>query len=323
MNYFKKILKYAYPYKQYAFLNIFFNSLYAFFSALSMVAFIPLLEVLFQNTKKILIKPEYKESISFKSYLEDWLSYHITIEMNNNISSILIYVILLIIILFLLKNLFNYMALYFITFLRNGVLKDIRNALYIKVLDLPIAFFTEKRKGDLMARISSDVLEVQVSFLSILELLIREPLTIIFTLIVMFSISVKLSLFILVFIPISGVFISLVGKKLRRDSDQVQKEQGHFLSIIDETINGQKIIKTFGVSNSFFNKFKESTKKFFNFSNRLLHRTNLAAPSSEFLGISIIGVLLWLDYHIIYLHLLKQSVNLFLVLEKVMQQLRE
>ena len=293
MNYFKKILQYAYPYKQYAFLNIFFNSLYALFSALSMVAFIPLLEVLFQNTKKILIKPRYDESISFKTYLEDWLNYHITIEMSNSISSTLMYVIMLIIILFLLKNLFNYMALYFITFLRNGVLKDVRNALYKKVLDLPIAFFTEKRKGDLMARISSDVLEVQVSFLSILELLIREPLTIIFTLIVMFSISAKLSIFILVFIPISGFFISLVGKKLRRDSDQVQKEQGQFLSIIDETINGQKIIKTFGVKNSFLNKFKASTKKFFNFSNRLLHRTNLAAPSSEFLGISIIGVLLW------------------------------
>ena len=293
MNYFKKILQYAYPYKQYAFLNIFFNSLYALFSALSMVAFIPLLEVLFQNTKKILIKPRYDKSISFKTYLEDWLNYHITIEMSNSISSTLMYVIMLIIILFLLKNLFNYMALYFITFLRNGVLKDVRNALYKKVLDLPIAFFTEKRKGDLMARISSDVLEVQVSFLSILELLIREPLTIIFTLIVMFSISAKLSIFIIVFIPISGFFISLVGKKLRRDSDQVQKEQGHFLSIIDETINGQKIIKTFGVKSSFLNKFKASTKKFFNFSNRLLHRTNLAAPSSEFLGISIIGVLLW------------------------------
>ena len=293
MNYFKKILQYAYPYKQYAFLNIFFNSLYALFSALSMVAFIPLLEVLFQNTKKILIKPSYDESISFKTYLEDWINYHITIEMSNSISSTLMYVIMLIIILFLLKNLFNYMALYFITFLRNGVLKDVRNALYKKVLDLPIAFFTEKRKGDLMARISSDVLEVQVSFLSILELLIREPLTIIFTLIVMFSISAKLSIFIIVFIPISGFFISLVGKKLRRDSDQVQKEQGHFLSIIDETINGQKIIKTFGVKSSFLNKFKASTKKFFNFSNRLLHRTNLAAPSSEFLGISIIGVLLW------------------------------
>ena len=306
MDYFKKILKYATPYKGFALLNIFFNSLYALFSALSMVAFIPLLEVLFQNTKKVLIKPIYNESTSLKVFLEDWLGYHITAQMSNNVSVTLMYVIALIIILFLLKNLFNYLALYFITFLRNGVLKDIRDQLYSKILNLPIGFFTEKRKGDLMARISSDVLEVQVSFLSILELLIREPLTIIFTLLVMFSISMKLSFFILVFIPISGVFISLIGKKLRRDSDQIQKEQGYFLSIIDETINGQKIIKTFGASNSFLNKFKKSTKRFFNFSNKVLHRTNLAAPSSEFLGITIIGVLLWFGGQMV---LIDQTIN--------------
>ena len=144
-----------------------------------------------------------------------------------------------------------------------------------------------------MSRISSDVLEVQMSFLSILELLIREPLTIIFTLIAMFTISSKLSFFVIIFIPISGFFISLIGKKLRKDSDLVQKEQGYFLSIIDETINGQKIIKTFGAGNTFINKFQTSTKRFFKYSNRLLHRTNLAAPSSEFFGISVIGILLW------------------------------
>ena len=293
MEYFRKILKYAIPYKAYALLNVFFNILYAFFSALSMVAFIPLLEVLFQNTKKTMIKPEYSKIGSLKSYLEEWLSYQVTNQLNEDIGFTLIYVISLVIILFLLKNLFNYLALFFITFLRNGVLKDIRNAIYDKVINLPVAFFTEKRKGDLMSRMSSDVLEVQVSFLSILELLIREPLTIIFTLIAMFTISSKLSFFVIIFIPISGFFISLIGKKLRRDSDLVQKEQGYFLSIIDETINGQKIIKTFGAGNSFLNKFQTSTTRFFNYSNRLLHRTNLAAPSSEFFGITVIGILLW------------------------------
>ena len=293
MEYFKKILKYAIPYKVYALLNVFFNILYAFFSALSMVAFIPLLEIIFQNTKKTTSKPDYSEIGSLKSYLEEWLSYQVTNQLNEDIGATLIYVISLVIILFLLKNLFNYLALFFITFLRNGVLKDVRNAIYDKVINLPVAFFTEKRKGDLMARMSSDVLEVQVSFLSILELLIREPLTIIFTLVAMFTISSKLSFFVIIFIPISGFFISLIGKKLRRDSDLVQKEQGYFLSIIDETINGQKIIKTFGAGNSFLNKFHTSTTRFFNYSNRLLHRTNLAAPSSEFFGITVIGILLW------------------------------
>ena len=293
MGFFKKILKYAIPYKGYALLNIFFNILYAFFSALSMIAFIPLLEVLFQNTKKTILKPEYSEFNSLKSYIEEWLSFQVNYQLSKDIGTTLIYVVSLVIILFLLKNLFNYLALFFITYMRNGVLKDIRNALFDKIINLPVAFFTEKKKGDLMARISADVIEVQVSFLSILELLIREPLTIIFTLVAMLTISSKLTLFVIIFIPISGFFISLIGKKLRKDSDLVQKEQGNFLSIIDETINGQKIIKTFGAGNLFISKFQNSTKRFFNYSNRLLHRANLAAPSSEFFGITVIGVLLW------------------------------
>jgi len=293
MGFFKKILKYAIPYKGYALLNIFFNVLYAFFSALSMIAFIPLLEVLFQNTKKTIIKPEYSEFNSLKSYIEEWLSFQVNYQLSKDVGTTLIYVVSLVIILFLLKNLFNYLALFFITYMRNGVLKDIRNALFDKIINLPVAFFTEKKKGDLMARISADVIEVQVSFLSILELLIREPLTIIFTLVAMLTISSKLTLFVIIFIPISGFFISLIGKKLRKDSDLVQKEQGNFLSIIDETINGQKVIKTFGAGDLFISKFQNSTKRFFNYSNRLLHRANLAAPSSEFFGITVIGVLLW------------------------------
>ena len=293
MKFFKKILKYATPYKRYALLNIIFNILYAFFSALSMIAFIPLLEVIFQNTKEIIIKPKYSEFSSLKQYIEEWLSFQVNSQLNEDIGTTLIYVVSLVIILFLLKNLFNYLALFFITYLRNGVLKDVRNAIYDKIINLPVAFFTEKRKGDLMARMSADVLEVQVSFLSILELLIREPLTIFFTIIAMFTISSKLTLFVLIFIPISGFFISLIGKRLRKDSDLVQKEQGYFLSIIDETINGQKIIKTYGAGSSFITKFQNSTKRFFKYSNRLLHRSNLAAPSSEFFGITVIGVLLW------------------------------
>ena len=128
-------------------------------------------------------------------------------------------VIGIVLVRFLLKNLANYLALYFITYLRNGLLKDLRNALYKKIISLPVAFFTEKRKGDLMARMASDVIEIQNSFLSILELLVREPLTILFTLLVMFNISVKLTLFVLVFIPLSGIIISLIGKQLRRQSD--------------------------------------------------------------------------------------------------------
>jgi subfamily B ATP-binding cassette protein MsbA len=183
--------------------------------------------------------------------------------------------------------------MFFITFLRNGVLKDLRNELYQKTTTLPLYFFSEKKKGDLMARISSDVLELQHSFLSILELIVRDPLTIIFSLIVMFSFSVKLTLFVLIFIPVSGGIISQIGKSLKRKSDSVQKEQGEFLSLLEETLGGIKIIKAFSAENTFVKKFKQSTGRFFDFSNKLLNRQNLASPVSEFLGIVVISILLW------------------------------
>ena len=144
-----------------------------------------------------------------------------------------------------------------------------------------------------MAKITSDVSEIQSSYLSILELVVREPLTIIFSVCAMLFFSLKLTLFVLIFIPLCGVIISNLGKKLRKKSSQIQQQQGDFLSIIDETINGQKIIKTFGASEYFKNKFFKATQIFYNFSNQLLHRASLAGPVSEFLGISTIGILLW------------------------------
>ncbi|WP_430682190.1 ABC transporter ATP-binding protein [Maribacter halichondriae] len=205
----------------------------------------------------------------------------------------LVLVIGLVLILFLLKNLFNYLAMYFITFLRNGVLKDIRNAMYQKITDLPISYYSEKRKGDVIARITSDVLEIQHSFLSILELIVREPLTILFTILVMFSISGKLTLFVFIFIPIAGAIISWIGKSLKKQSDNVQREQGEFLSIVEETLGGLRVIKAFNSESRFYKTFSASTNRFFDFSNKLLNRQNLASPTGEFLGILVIGVLLW------------------------------
>ena len=293
MSYFFKILRFGIPYRRYAFLNVFFNIFYALFSALAYIAMIPMMQILFATTKKIYIKPTYQGLTNIKSFLEDFFNYKVTQYLEEDIGSALLFVIGMIIILFFLKNIFNYLAMFFITFLRNGVLKDIRNSLYKKTTTLPLDFFSEKKKGDLMARISSDVLELQNSFLSILELIVRDPLTIIFSFIVMFSFSIKLTLFVLVFIPISGGVISQIGKSLRRKSERVQNEQGEFLSIIEETLGGIKIIKAFNAQEKFFKKFTSSTTRFFNFSNKLLNRQNLASPVSEFLGILVISVLLW------------------------------
>ena len=293
MNYFKQIIGFAKPYKSYAILNIISNIFYALFGTLAMVSLFPMLNVLFDKTKQINTKPSWEGIGNVKDYLESYLNYFVTQKANEGHDDVLIFMVVLVVSMFLLKNLFSYLAMYFITFLRNGVLKDIRNALYDKVVDLPIAYFSEKRKGDTIARITTDVQEIQVSFLSILELIVREPLMILFTIITMFLISAKLTLFVFIFIPVSGFIISRIGKSLKKRSDRVQSEQGQLLSIIEETLGGLKVIKGFNSQKIFGEKFKESTNRFNKFSNNLLHRQNLASPTSEFLGILVISVLLW------------------------------
>jgi subfamily B ATP-binding cassette protein MsbA len=295
MNYFKQILRFAKPYKSYGILNIICNIFYALFSTLSFISLIPMLSVLLKETKAITEKPIWKEGVTgMKDYFMDYSNYFITLktEQEGEIY-VLTAMVSLVIVMFFLKNIFNYLALYFITFLRNGVLRDIRNKLYSKTVYLPLNYFSEKRKGDVIARITSDVLEIQHSFLSILELIVREPLMILFTIIMMFGISVKLTIFVFIFIPVSGFLISLIGKSLKKKSDKVQKEQGQFLSIVEETLGGLKVIKGFNAEKIFGNKFQESTSQFFKFSNSLLNRQNLASPTSEFLGICVIAILLW------------------------------
>ncbi|SDH61431.1 ABC transporter ATP-binding protein [Myroides phaeus] len=299
-EYFKKIIRFAKPYKNYAYLNIFFNILYALFSALSFVALIPMLTVLFGDEKPITEKPVYTTLGHAKNYLQDSMSFYLTqYSAEHGAQNTLMWLAAIIISLFLLKNLFNYWAMYFITFLRNGVLKDIRNAMYKKAVDLPLAFFSEKRKGDVISRITSDVLEIQHSFLSILEVVVREPLTIVFTIVAMFFISTELTIFVFIFVPISGIIISKVGKTLKKSSQKASEEQGYFLSIIEESLAGLKVIKSFNAEKRFNDKFQGSTQTFYELNNKILNRQNLSSPMSEFLGIVTISVLLVYGGHLV------------------------
>lgn len=293
MSYFTRVLKYGIEYYNYGILNILFNILYAIFSALAFVSFIPMLDVLFKQTKTVYTEPEYVGFSNILEYAEDYFNYYLSNQLETDISSTLILVVGIVVFFFLMKNLFNYLALYNITFVKNGLLKNLRENLYSKVLNMPIAYFLNKKKGDLMSRITADILEIQTSYLSILELMIREPLTILFTLIVMFTISPQLTLFVTLFIPISGFIISIIGKRLRKDSKEVQQQQSNFLSIIDETISGQKVIKSFLSENFFHNKFKSINNLLYRYSNKVINRKNLAGPFSEFMGILVIGILLW------------------------------
>ncbi len=293
MSYFRKILRYAYPYKRFAFLNIFFNILYAVFSTLSFVALIPVLEIIFSDQRTLGTAPVYQGISNIKEYSQEYLNYFIIDSINNHGEfTVLMYMVGIIISLFLLKNLSNYLAMFYSTFMRNGVLKDLRNELYGKVIQFPLAFYSEKRKGDTISRLSGDVDEVKNSVLSVLEMIVREPLTILFSLATMLFISPKLTLFVFLFLPISGFLISKIGKSLKKGSLKVQQEQGVFLSILEETMGGLRIIKAFHAESIFQKKFQDSNERFYRHSNKVMNRQNLASPLSELLGIITIGILL-------------------------------
>ena len=291
--YFKRVLKYVFQYRKYFSLNILFSTLYAFFSAVAFLSLMPMLEVLFNGTNNELKRPTLELSNNLGDFIENWLNYQVTSFASNDNQKAILFVVGIVIILFFLKNVSNYFALFFSTLIRNEVIKDLKKNIYEKIIILPLEYFSKNKKGDLISRMSSDVIEVQNSFLSIIEIFIRDPLTIIFTLGAMFIISYKLTVFVIVFIPLSGFVISFIGKTLKRKSLLVQKEQAELTSITEETINGIKIIKSFLAEKFFESKFDTTNSRFLNYSNKLINRQNIAAPLSEFLGILVIGVLLW------------------------------
>ena len=291
---FKKIIPFTTPYRSHVIWNVIFNILYALFSTLSFIALIPMMNVLFDTSEKVTQKPVYTSIFEITKYAKEYLYYYITLlSEQNGPQFALILVIGIVIITFLFKNLFNFLASNHLLHLKNGVLKDLRNAMYVKIINLPVSYYSEKRKGDIMARMLGDVNEVQNSFFSILELIVKEPMTIIFTLIAMISISFKLTIFVFIFIPVAGIMISKIGKSLRTKSERVQAENGYLISIVEESLSGLKVVKSYNAEQSFQDKFNNSVSRILNLSNSIGKKNNLATPLSEFLGIITICVLLW------------------------------
>jgi subfamily B ATP-binding cassette protein MsbA len=290
----KKIFPFIAPFKSNAIWNIVFNVLYALFSTLSFISLIPMLEVLFKETHVVLEKPTYEGLGNLLSYAKENLYYYVSYYLNNDGPQYaLMIVVALVISTFLLKNIFNYLASLHLTLLKNGVLKDLRNKMYQKIIALPISYYSEKRKGDIMARMLGDVNEVQNSFFMILELIIKEPLTIIFTIVAMLAISVKLTLFVFIFIPVSGFIITRIGKSLKSKSQKLQAENGYLISIVEESLSGMKVVKSYNAESVFRTKFNDSLNRILKLANKIGSKNNLASPLSEFLGIIAIAIILW------------------------------
>lgn len=284
-------MRYAYPYKWYAVLNIIFNILGAFFALVSLASLIPVLNILFKQSEPVNTLMPW--ALDTKNVFNN-INFYISQEIRSEGEIHTLFLICIgIVVLFLFKNLFRYMALFYVAVLRNGVVKDIRNALYHKILILPLSYYSEQRKGDIMARITNDVQEVEWSILSSLEMMFRDPITIIIYLIAMFNISTQLTLFVLLVLPVAGLLIGWIGRSLRRTSQKGQKKMGDLLSLIEETISGLRIIKGFNAIDYSYSKFDENNRGFMKLMVRLFRKRDLASPVSEFMGIAVTAVILW------------------------------
>ena len=291
---FKKIIPFAKKFKGHIFWNVFFNILYALFSTLSFVALFPLMEVLFKMNEVVTELPKYTGIWELGSYGKQYLQFYITkLSSENGPQYALLLTVALVISTFLFKNVFNYFASQHLTKVKNGVLRDLREKMYDKIISLPISYYSEKRKGDVMARMLGDVNEVQNSFFMVLELIVKEPLTIVFAIVAMMRISLELTLFVFVFIPISGFIISKIGKSLKSKSQNAQKENGFLISVVEESLGGLKVVKSYNSEGYFKTIFNDSIDRLLRLNNSIGKKNNLASPMSEFMGIVTIAVLLW------------------------------
>lgn len=294
MNYFGRVLKYAIPFKKFAVLNVISNIMYALFSLISIVIMMPVLGILFGSQDIVNVEPVYNGISSLGDYLSTYLNYFVSQQINQYGAGKALAVISIAgAIMFFLKNLFRYSALYFLAFLRSGVVRDLRIAMHNKILELPISFFSEKRKGDVIARMTSDVTEIQWSFLSSIEMIVREPLMIITSLAAMIYMSPQLTLFVFVLLPVSGAIISMVGNTLKKASQSAQITNAHILSLIEEHISGLRVIKAFTAEKKVQDNFSKATDDYFDLTVKVNHRKDLASPMSEFMGSIVIFIIVW------------------------------
>ncbi|MDV3846373.1 antibiotic ABC transporter ATP-binding protein [Elizabethkingia anophelis] len=288
MNLYFRILKFAKPHQKYIYGSLFFNILYSLLQIASIGTLLPVLGILF-GTEKQEIKGD-----GFSDNLKRTLYTFINNEIEKHGSlNVLLWLCIITGVAFFLRNIVRYLGAYLLIFYRVGVTKDLRGAMYRKILTLPVSFFSEQRKGDLMSRMSNDVGEVENNILGSLVDLVNSPFMLIGTLSSLFFLNPQLTLFSLLVLPVMGTLISLIGKSLKKDSHKAQNELGNVFSIVDETLKSAKIIKIFNADKLLDNRFTGSMTKWINYSISLGRKRELASPMSEFLGAITFLIITW------------------------------
>ena len=290
---FKLLLRFVPPYKKYLILNIFFNLLSTLLSIFSFMLIIPILEILFKTSEATYSfipwgEGDLKDVVINNFY---WLVSE-QIKVHGAIWTLMLLGVWLIVMTFA-KTMTSYLSSACIIPLRGGVVRDIRNFVYRKVVSLPIGFFTTERKGDIMSRMTGDVAEVENSIMTSLDMIFKNPIMIISYLTTMFILSWQLTLFVLVLLPLAGFVMGRVGKSLKRTSLDAQQQWGGLMAQIEETLGGLRIIKAFNAENRIYQRFTSANNLFYRTTNRIGRRQALAHPMSEFLGTTTIAIVLW------------------------------
>ncbi len=285
------LLKYLKPYLPNVGVSLSFNLLSVFFSLFSLTMLIPVLQILFNQQPLVSEPVAFELNVKAIAHNFNYLISHVILTRGK--VSALVFVSLVILTFIFLKNMFQYLSVYFLAPVRTGVVKDIRNAIFSKIIDLPLGYYSGERKGDIISRITTDVNEIEASIIRSLDLFFREPVMIIVYLGSLIYMSPGLTLFVLILLPISGLIIGRIGRTLRRNSARVQKSMGSLLSIIEEAIGGLRIIKAFNAEEKTNEKFFQTNDHYTRLMIKNWRRRDLASPLSEFLGVAILILVMW------------------------------
>ncbi|MCD6090192.1 MAG: ABC transporter ATP-binding protein [Bacteroidales bacterium] len=286
-----RLFKYVIPYKWNLVVSVVFMMLTAIFSVSTLALIAPFLNLLFDQTE--LVTEAVAWDLNLNSFLHNFNYYMSNIIVEQGKLNALMFVSVLVIFATLFKNVFDYSTKYFMLPIRAGVVRDIRNNLYYKILALPLGFFSEERKGDIISRMSQDVQEIEVSIIRSIEMLLRDPILIVVYLFALFSISTNLTFFVIVLLPLSGLLIGRIGKTLRSTSLKGQAMLGLIISNVEEALAGLRIIKAFNAEKKMKQQFESTNQKYTRLLLRVFRRQQMASPLSEFLGVTVLVIVLW------------------------------
>jgi len=292
----KRAFSYAKPYRTSFVTAIIFNLLYALFNVIALAFMMPILSVLFgEKTTRVIAKPIYSGNLGdLKQFFSDYSAYYMN-ELSQTQGPVYVLAIscVIFIIAFLFRNIFSFLSETCLVDLRSGVTRDLRVDIHNKIIDLPVAYFTEKRKGDMINRISSDVNEVESNILNSIVEIVRSPIMIIVFVVVLFTVSYQLTIFAILVFPIMGTIISLIGKSLKKTAAHAQDELSNIITYVDETLSSLKIIKIFNAEDQVKGRFDKSINRYRKYLQKVMKKRALASPTSEFLGAVTIGLIVF------------------------------